>query len=346
MKHSFKILILLIITSFIYCSCDTSIKKKINFTRVEKVEKKVIVKRLNMNFPGSFIVTDSLIIVNNPFSPENVLEFYDKGSGEFLFAGARKGNGPDEILTSTGLDYRDSRIQVLDPNLRKYFEYKIDIKNSKVVPKVISLKEFEQQITSIFKISSNQYVTNSNKLGNLFSTINLSTKKCDNFGAIPIVGSEKIININDRFQGSLKVNQSGLYFVFGAFSTPYLCLYALQDGSFNKKFELYITEPKYKISNKKLFWDDENITGFLDIAISDNRIYALHSSLRKKDVNGRSISSLPKTIYEFDIEGKPVCKYETEDHLIRLTCDRSGKLYSIILDEKDKEFKVVEFLLD
>jgi hypothetical protein len=299
-----------------------------------------------MEIPGLFIVTDSLIVVNNPFSSENVLDFFDKQSGKYLFSGAKKGKGPNEILSSSNLDYKDDRIQVLDPNLKKYLSYKIDIKNSTVIPKVTSYNQLEPLITKIIQIEPYKFVTDSYLNGKLFMITNLTNTKCEYFGTIPIEESEKITNINDRFQGSLKASPSGLYFAFGAFSTPYLCLYSTQDGLPNKKFELFVTKPEYNISNHKLIWADGNITGFMDIAISDNRIYALHSSLRKKDIKGRSITNLPKTIYEFDMEGKAICKYEAENYLIRITCDNNGKLFAIIYDDKDKEYKVVELLLD
>lgn len=341
MKNSFFIFLLIL---FCFISCNKINQKEIVFEKIRSVTCKSIIKDIPLKIPGDFIVMDSIIMVCDPLSSKSIFKLYDIKTGKFLFEGANKGHGPSEILTPSNIDIRDNSIQVYDNNLRRNFNYSINWKDSTIIPEVSNWEKFGQSIFKVIKLSSNVYVTNSDQQNYLFSCIDPLKDKRSYFGDNQIINTENISNSVDVFQGTLRTDKQGTLFAFAAFNTPYMCLYEMKNGEFVKQFATFIAKPSYKIINKELVWNDDNISGFMDMAIANKHIYVLHSNLKKSEIKGRSIDALPRTLYEFDFNGIPLCKYNLDKPFLRIAGDKQGRIFGVTLE--NNKYNIVEILIN
>jgi len=323
-----------------FISCSNTDRKGINFKQIRAVTSKCIVSDLKIKMPGDFIVIDSIIVVCDPLSSTNIFKLYDIKTGRFLFEGGIKGHGPAEIITPCNLDFRNNRLQVYDVNLRKYFKYCINWNDSTIIPEVSNWEKFGISIYNVVKLSNNNYVTNSDSSGYLFSNIDLLKEKKSYFGDNPIPSIKNISNSTDVFQGILRTDITGTRIVYATFQTPYLCLYELENNKLIKQFDVLLTTPSYKISNNELVWNKDNVLGFMDMAVIGHSVYLLHSNLKKSEGRGRSVNVLPKMLYEFDFNGTPLCKYNLDKPFLRITGDKKGRIFGITLN--DNKYDIVE----
>ncbi len=341
MKNSSYILLILVIC---FLSCNKSDKKAIVFEKIKSATSHPIIEDIPLKMPGDLVILDSTIVVCDPLSSKNIFKLFDIKTGKFKFEGGIKGKGPSEILTPSNIDVRDNIIQVYDCNLRRNFNYTINWNDSTITPEVSNWEKYGQPLFNVIKLSSNTYITNSDRENYLFSCIDQRKDERDYFGDYPIVKTGNISNAEDVFQGTLRSDATGTFFAYSAFNTPYLCLYETKNGKFIKKFDALMEIPSYKIINNELVWSDDNITGFMDMAIVDKHIYLLSSNLKKNEINGRSIDAIPRTLYEFDFNGKPICKYNLDKPFLRITGDQQSRIFGVTLD--DNKFNIAEILIN
>ena len=290
MKLSFYLNFALLFLCIVSCN-DTS-HKRINFRQIKSVTSKSIVRDLQIKMPGDFIIIDSTIVVSDPLSPTNIFKLYDIKTGRFLFEGGLIGHGPTEILTPCNLDFQNNKLQVYDVNLRKYFRYSINWKDSTIIPEVSNWEKFGQSIYNVVRLSSNKYVTNSDSSGYLFSYIDPLKEKKSYFGDNPIPSIGNISNSTDVFQGTLRTDNQGNLIAYATFQTPYLCLYEIVNDKLIKRFDALFATPSYKITNNELVWNNDNVLGFMDMAIVNHNVFLLHSNLTKSEGRGRSAKVL------------------------------------------------------
>ncbi|TAJ11005.1 hypothetical protein DMA11_18385 [Marinilabiliaceae bacterium JC017] len=329
---------------FLSVSCVNCKNNDIDFGKIGVGKCNVVVEDIPVKIPGDFIVLDSTIVICDPLSSDFILMVFKK-DGRFLFSGAAKGYGPADILTPSNLDFRNGCIGIFDLNLKKHFKYRINLKDSIIVPeKIDNWKGFGDHINKAIELDGSKILANGKMMDGLFCCIDPLRKSCRYFGSLNDIVNESVSNFSEVFQGSLRVDEEGKYIAYAAFDFPYVSLYKINDNRPEQKCQLLLSNPSYDIKGDKLQWKKDNIGGFMDLAIGNQCFYLLHSNLERKDALSRKSSSVPKILYEFDFSGKGLAKYDLEMPLLRITCDKHGKLYGIAFDEG--VYKVVELVLN
>ncbi len=322
------------------CSSDPGTE----FPVTENCTTRKLTSELMLVVPGNLIAMDSLLIVLDPFATDFALKAYDQFSGEYLFSGARVGNGPLEVSTPFNL-YESQGVHLFD------------VGKQKVVCYVLNPRKKEFEAVSEHFLPSSEYYSDANHLeGDHFiisppkeegivSFIDLSDNR-----ELPIVKNplKKVDDeiIRNELVGSFKFDVSREYMVFAANNTPYVALYRKKDEGYEIVFDTFISEPVYHISDGDLMWDGEkNVVGIMDVAIGQGRIFLLHSNLKSGMPRGRSIEAIPKIMYEFDYQGNPLKKYNLDIPVLRITMDPAGRLYGIAMDEQVGDFKIVRLMI-
>lgn len=209
----------------------------------------------------------------------------------------------------------------------------IDAIDSKVVVNSLNLKKYKDALRLI-SIGNNEFLAISITNKKIFSIININDSSQYRFGDFFIESGSTVNNSFDIFQGSIEALNNNESFVYSSFSTPYLCLYSKENGFYVKQWECFLENPKYTYSGSEIKFLDTNIKGFSDFTIVDDKIYILHAKVMKKDSYGRdNIKAIPSLLYEFDMEGNPICKYNLDKRLLRISSDNDGNIYGVAYDE-------------
>jgi len=347
MKRKFFIYlsICILLNSIQSCEFKTNRDRK-DASKQVSIETRVITNDLLMRIPGDIVVLDSVIFVCDPLATDKAIKAYCSNKGHLIFEGATIGRGPDEILTPSNLTYSEETLSLYDPNLRKIFKYDFFPALQELkVKKSIEINASNFNLYSVRKLSEDNYIAVSPSYEDILLHIDNSKSKSEPFLLNPLEDAKNAKNISQEIQGTIRSDYNGRYISFAAYNTPYLALVEYNDDTFEKKFDLLLTSPKYRLINNELEWYKDNIVGFMDMTIDDEKIYALHSGEKKRDIQGRSKNAVPNTLYEFDFNGNVITIYKLDRRLLRISNDGKGTLYGIALDEMDGKYKIVELMI-
>ena len=302
-----------------------------------------VVAELRLSVPGSLVVLDSLLIVLDPISPDYALKAYDKFSGDYLFSGAKVGNGPLEVITPLNI-YENQGVHLFDLGKQKIVRYKINPGKTGF----ITISEHHLPSAAFFSkavlLDEDQFIVFPEEGQTVVSLKDLANKRDIAIVKNPLRKVDDEI-MRDQLAGSVKLDDSGNYLVFAAFNTPYVSLYEYKDGAYEMIFDAFISQPDFICSSGVFKWNEENVVGIMDLAVGNGRIFLLHSNLKRGMAKGRSIEAIPKIMYEFDYSGNPVKLYHLDMRILRLAMDADGGLYGIGMDEQEADFKVVQLMI-
>jgi hypothetical protein len=142
-------------------------------------------------------------------------------------------------------------------------------------------------------------------------------------------------------QGIFIYNAAQKAFLY-AFNT-YITVYRQSEDSFKQAWENLLEEPDYTLTDDRIRWGNHQKAGFLGAAFLKDYVACLRNELPLKEVRGRDMSKLPRTIYLFDYKGELVKICELEHPTLRIAGDgESNTLYAVNVPD---EFCLVKYEL-
>jgi len=322
-----------------FTSCLNQENEGVNFPNVKKVNCIEIVNDLALRVPGDFGILDSLFIIQDPFAKDYCFQIYNKNNGHLILKGAKKGQGPLEMITPSNLSISENNIQTYDFNLKRIYNYTVNLDDSTLTPTVNNWAHLKN-INKIQRLGKNKYLAIALTEKYMFSYIDSLKNIQTEFANYPLKNQTSIHNFYDVFQGSIKSFDNGDSFVYAANNFPYFSIFKVTDKGFKLKSERFFNKPRYEVKNGELKFKKESTAGFMDVAIGKNSIFLLHSDVERYKSKQNRVDGIPKLLYEFDFEGRPLCKYNMDMHVLRIACDDAGVVYGISLNEE--KFKIVK----
>lgn len=164
---------------------------------------------------------------------------------------------------------------------------------------------------------------------NLFALIDLETNGITQHGKLPF----KPKNAGNNFywelnSGSIFLTPDKKHLIFTAMYFGYIACYKLENEAFSLEWEHWITDVKYTMSNGRIYFKNDNLIGFMNAAVTNEKIYAIYHgegmhAMRADDPNQ------PKTIMVFSIKGEPLAKYRTDCPILRIGLNPQGEVFCV-----------------
>jgi hypothetical protein len=244
---------------------------------------------------------------------------------------SRMGQGPGEHISPyfAGYDSIKKAIYIWDVSLMVMCEYACLMDDDTCTFVETNRKRRENEVlyyvanyleNDLFVAALARGSDNANYFISLDQNLNVTKE----FGNLPFINDIKGLNLT-RMRGvmaSLK-NQ----FVFGGMQYGYIAGYRVMDnGEIHKKWDYLVSEPQYEIKQGTVTWKDDNKTGFFDLKMNSNYIFALYC--------GEILSSedLAQTLFVFDQEGNLLKTFTLDKRCSRIAVSEDNIVYALALD--------------
>ncbi|WP_298512202.1 BF3164 family lipoprotein [uncultured Kordia sp.] len=333
-----NLFILFLIITFVSCTqTETSWYKKVNLTPAKKI-KKVNNWTLSDSLFNPFkLKKEGQNIYINDLKSKKVIVVFDENSNYKGNIGI-KGKGPGELLAPFGsLDFHDNKLWVFDSSQNKYLGFHKDSVSSNDY-KPTDHELFLESKSFFYELgwldSETIVGLDFSEIDNRLSIYNTNTKQTTTTGTLPpLPKSEVPIAVHKQsLMATLKVKPDNSKIALANLYCDLIEIYN-QDGSDYMKIKTDLDFlPKYELSNNgsRVVMGQAGDTkfGYIDLSVSDNKIYALYSGKTRDD----SPFPFGTEIHVFDWEGNLVNVLEIEK-----------KSTAIEVDTNDKNLFVIEY---
>ncbi|MGD9556963.1 MAG: BF3164 family lipoprotein [Mangrovibacterium sp.] len=316
-------------------SCNIK-DQSINFPVVEQASTSICINDLKIGIPDKLFYLDSFFVLNDYKATEDYISLFEMEQGRHIRSFGKKGKGPNEMITPLLPDVNENSrtLTLFDPNLKQMQLWSVDNIES-VLLKQIHLDFLKVMLLKAYYVDDNLIIGLGFLKDGLFCLINPKNRTYNIVEDFPIMpyrdGNHELSAANG---GRISFFPDHKHFIFSMSDIGYLACYQIENGNIMKTWERWITKPDYKVNNKKIIWSKNNELGFMDVAISHNKIFGLYSGRHMKFKNGRDEENIPNTILVFDLIGNPLKKCMTDVPILRIATDDQGKLFGISLSSK------------
>ncbi len=319
--------------AFSLLSCSSSTKE------IERVPVKctMLAEGLYTKFPGTLLVDDKYIIMQDPFTDDGLIKLYDRNNGEMITQIGHAGKGPEEFVTSNLHNVFNGQLFASDMGGAKKAIAILDSIPQKRQPFKFS-RWGEDGMNTAQMIAPGEYLIHDFSGKQPFRIINeVGENIQEPFGKWLIEGAY------DDQQGTLRYLPGKNIFVYAMFDNPYIAMYQRSGKGFELTWENQFGGLNYTLGNNRIKWGDDQEIGINDVAFLKDYIACLRREALVKDHAGRDISKLPRTLYLFDYKGQLVKICELEHPTLRIAADgKSNTLYAINVPD---EFCIVKYEL-
>ena len=328
MTKLYSILLLVLLTS------GQNIKYGTTFEREKKVRLHTVIHDIPAMTLGFFILTDSFMITQDMRATKNFMKLMDYRQNSFNIEFGNTGRGPQELPTPKFIGITDDGDTFLlyDPNLKKVhycYSHHLDCKPYKVV----DLKDADlAYIFDARPVNDNFIIATGLFKNGPFASINrLNNNEVKFYNTFPFTpkGIDPYL-LSELNKGSIRLSPSKEYLIFSTINFGYISCYKIEDNKIDKMWEHWITEPKYDLRNGNVYLKNENILGFMDIAVTDEHVYAIYHGKEMHTMRSQQVEDNPETIMKFSLaKGTPMVKYRTDKPIIRIAVNPDNEVYCI-----------------
>lgn len=310
----------------------------VKYDTVFKTEKRVIPRTIINDIPamtlGFFSLKDSLLITQDMRAEQDFLKIIGYKKNDLFIEFGTRGRGPDELPTPklTGLSEDGEEFMLFDPNLKKIHYCEINSFSSKP-NKVIDLRDSNLQfIFDARPVNENFIISSGLYKDGLLASIDIQNGyEVNYYGSFPVSprGIDPYL-LSDLNKGGIRLSPSKEYIIFSTINFGYISCFKIGRNKLEKIWEHWITAPKYEIKNGRVYLKGDNILGFMDVAVTDEYVYAIYHGKEMSAIRSQKTEDNPETIMKFSLDkGTPLVKYFTDLPVTRIAVNPEGKLYCI-----------------
>lgn len=266
-----------------------------------------------------------IIFDRSPISDGKQVSIYNSETHKLLYSFGRKGSGPGEYQGLWSIDRKvanENKITLLDLILHRYTILDITDSTKIEIDTMITLKEGEAYCPVFVNDSTIISIGGLLKQGR-FAEYGLDGNIRKYLGELlPGKKSETPIPIHQQASiGRLKVTPDGSKYVICAYESDYIDIYN-NDGTLKKRIEGPLgLPPQYKVrwiagEPNCAFDQEKGVSCYLDIALSNDKIYALYSGEPSKnpEVAGRYL-------HVYNMEGRFIETLIVDNKLRKISYD-------------------------
>lgn len=277
---------------------------------------------------------DYLIVLD--YKSDSLFHLIDIKAKKYCGMFGKKGQGPGEFNHPQNIQiYGDGQICCYDDSKSEVKKIEIDATGNKIVCSTI-MKLKDNWSFDVIPVSNQTFIANGCFEETMFRIINEKSEVLSAVASYPYGDEdEKKIPCKVRamaYQGTMRVNKKG-YMSFATTGAKLIYFYRIDGEKLIKLGEVIDSYARYTpdthISGSySVFFDGKYPECYMDLAVSDNFIYALYSGRSFKEY--KMSCSDAEYIYVYDWSGNLIKLYKLDVPVSRICLDEQNeKLYAI-----------------
>ncbi|MDR3267772.1 MAG: TolB-like 6-bladed beta-propeller domain-containing protein [Tannerella sp.] len=282
-------------------------------------------------YPFRIAIRDSVALILDLHNADHYLHAFTWPAGKHIVSFARRGEGPDELLSAETLQFVSlDSIWVLDANKMELSRWQV-APGERTARRRETISPDQSLIRSLdFRVTDTGIILPDYSGEYRYHVTDWRGKPFRSTGHIPsqkAAGSIAPIALAQAWRSFMDYRPQNDLLVMATQLGEVLELYHLNDSAHTVISGLH-GEPEFQVREGQAI--PTGLMGFSDVHITDRYIYAVFHGRTFKDIQqayqqGRTPESGGRFIYVFDMNGHPVRKY-TLDHAV----------YGIWIDEPNR----------
>ena len=335
------------------CSKPNNLPETLNlkfedFTKKENLsgEKFTFDSLLN---PRKILLKNDVLVVSSD-GIGNLIHLIDKNKLAYISSKGIQGEGPGEIRSiiwelDRGLN--DSTFWAYDLNSKSIHEFYL-YDTSKYASRKINQKQDWFLGFSNHWISPNKLLSNVTRDNFKFGIFDSLGNRVDSFGSW---SSEKktdektgylLLSLN---QGPIEYNSKNQILVLSRSQYELLEISNIETGKTVSIYGPNLYEVKYEVFDSNGFpmaaVNADIPKGYSDVFVGEKSVFAVYIGKTKAVIN--SSGEISRTIFEFDLNGKPLSLYELNYPIKAITVDEKQKKIYAITEDREPGIAVFEY---
>jgi hypothetical protein len=329
-----RLFVFIVLGVLVFQGCSRQ-RPEIKFPVEQQVKTEVILSDLRIRMAGSIFITDSLLILQEPNTPEKYLKYYHLGRKELLAEFGQTGKGPGQMITPylCYVDTYSSQVYLFDPNLRKMHVFdvaQLSEKPDTVINLNTSLNKGSEWLSHVTQPSGNVIYGGGMLRNGYLAAVDTKTGEIRYFGKYPLKSKHSNnLNISDACNALLILSPDKKHLVLATSRFGYLACYEPDKEKTRLSWEHQLSVPKYKMDGQRVVFTSQNETGTMDLALTNDKIFLLYQGSEFRHYHSRNTEDLPRIVMVFSMDGKPLAKYYLDHPATRITVDHDENIYCL-----------------
>lgn len=304
------------------CSCISSKEVKDEYVSLVPVDSLCSVEGI----PTTMKLFDGKLFLVDMFNGESLISAYDIKTKAKVFSFGEKGNGPEEFLQITSLDFSDKgngQIEMLafDP-VRKQcsiYNYQHLLSGNRNKEKSLKIVASVPYLYELYRLDKG-YIATGRMEKDKYVLFSDSLEVFDYKGEYrpkPMKGIPDALHSLANY-GKTEFSLDKNKMVEIVYNAPVLSMYDVNLDDIAKRWEYVIGELDYNVVDGNI--NKKSVMGYLSAYVGDKYVYALYSG---KPENLDEIATYGDEIHVFDYDGKMVERIKIERPAFSLVVDES-----------------------
>ena len=311
------------------CSCISSKEVKDEYVSLVPVDSLCSV----VGIPTTMKLFDDKLFLVDMFNGESLISVYDIKTKAKVFSFGEKGNGPEEFLQITSLDFSDKgngQIEMLafDP-VRKQcsiYNYQHLLNGNRNKEKSLNIAASVPYLYELYKLNKG-YIATGRLEKDKYVLFSDSLEVFDYKGEYrpkPMKGIPDVLHSLANY-GKTEFSLDKKKMVEIVYNASVLSMYDVNLDNIAKRWEYVIDELDYKVIDGSI--NKKSVMGYLSAYVGDRYVYALYSG---KPENLDEIATYGDEIHVLDYDGKMVERIKIERPAFSLAVDESeNKIFTL-----------------
>jgi len=281
---------------------------------------------------GKIFLTDSLFITQDIRAQKDYIKIYNYRNNSLVAQFGKTGRGPGQMITPqlNCLSDDDEYFILYDPNLKRMNFCEIS-SFSDSPAKSLDFNDFDiNYLLKAYRLNDNKIIATGMFQDNLFAACDLQNNLVTKHGELPFrpgrAGNNFYWELNI---GNFIITPDKKNLIYTAINFGYICCYEIRESDFIKKWDCWLSEPKYSIRSGRIQWKRDNLMGFMDAVVTNDKIFAIYHGKPMAAIRSSSPEDSPETILVFTLEGKPLAKFNTKSPVVRIGANPDGEIFGI-----------------
>lgn len=319
---------------FIFQACSKQ-GPEITFPIEKDVETEIILPDLLIRQATDIYITDSLLIVQEPNTPEKYLKYYHLGKKKLLAEFGQAGKGPQQMITPylVYVDSYSSQVYLYDPNLRKMHVFdvaQLSAKPDTIINLAMKKKKSSDWLFYVTQPSGNIIYGRGLLVNGYLAAVDTKNGELKYFGKYPLKSRHSgNLNISDACNGPLALSPDKKHLILATGKFGYLACYQVDKEKTKLSWEHRLSVPEYKMDGQQVTFSSQNKTGTMDLALTHDKIFLLYQGKEFRYYRSMDPEHFPRIVMVFSMDGKPLAKYHLDHPATRITVDHDENIYCL-----------------
>lgn len=338
---------------FFSCSKPDNFNKNINL-KFEDFDKKETLSGKKHRYdsilnPQKILLKNELLIVSSN-GTGNLIHFIGVEGMNYIQSKGVQGDGPGEInsiIWELDQGFKEDTFWAYDLNSKVIHEYELGTNFQKSVRKIKQKQDWFLGF-SVHVIAPNKFISNVTRDSYKFGIFDSLGNRTGSFGPWSLT---KEVDENAGYlllglnQGSIEYNSKNQILAYARARYELIEISNIENGKSVSIFGPKNYEVKYAVfdsnGSPSANVDPSIPRGYSDVFVGNESIFAVHIGKTKASISTSGETS--RTIFEFDLNGKPIGHYEVDIPIRSIAVDELKRKIYAITEDKEPGIAVFDY---